>query len=248
MAYYKITKNKKGELVARIQASGKDVATGKNKIYTKRIHNENKLTDAKFRKYIEKAATEFENEIQEAYKEGTTEIRIRVPTFEELMFEWMENIKANLSYSYYKKAEETSKKFGAFLKDQKLDRLPINEIKVRDIQIFLNSFSLGTYEGTPTVKLKKDFPTTVNFRELLNENIVNDYTVQLFLISPNAVYITEQSVGTPFGRGTYSPDENLMTFELRVQKNSQDWGYGGYSIYKERQPAVISYIFQVYRG
>ena len=73
-------------------------------------------------------------------------------------------------------------------------------------------------------------------------------TVQLFLISPNAVYITEQSIGTPFGRGTYSPDENLMTFELRVQKNSQDWGYGGYSIYKERQPAVISYIFQVYRG
>ena len=89
---------------------------------------------------------------------------------------------------------------------------------------------------------------TVNFRELLNENIVNDYTVQLFLISPNAVYITEQSIGTPFGRGTYSPDENLMTFELRVQKNSQDWGYGGYSIYKERKPAVISFIFQVYRG
>lgn len=89
---------------------------------------------------------------------------------------------------------------------------------------------------------------TVNYRELLNENIIDDYTVQLFLISPNAVYITEQSVGTPFGRGTYSPDENLMTFELRVQKNSQDWGYSGYSIYKERQPAVISYIFQVYRG
>ena len=39
-----------------------------------------------------------------------------------------------------------------------------------------------------------------------------------------------------------------MTFELRVQRNSQDWGYNGYSIYKERQPAVISYIFQVYRG
>ncbi len=88
----------------------------------------------------------------------------------------------------------------------------------------------------------------VNYRELLNENILTDYTVQLFLISPNAVYITEQSVGTPFGRGTYSPDENLMTFELRVQRNSQDWGNGGYSIYKERQPAVISYIFQVYRG
>ena len=89
---------------------------------------------------------------------------------------------------------------------------------------------------------------TVNFRELINENTLSAYNVQLFLISPNAVYLSEQSVGTPFGSGVYSPDENLMTFELRVQKNSQDWGYGGYSIYKERQPAVISYIFQVYRG
>ena len=30
MAYCKVTRNRKGELVARIQASGKDVATGKN--------------------------------------------------------------------------------------------------------------------------------------------------------------------------------------------------------------------------
>ena len=89
---------------------------------------------------------------------------------------------------------------------------------------------------------------TVNFRELLNENILSAYTVQLFMISPNAVYLSEQSVGVPFGTGTYSPDENLMTFELRVQRNSKDWGYGGYSIYEERRPAVISYIFQVYRG
>ena len=89
---------------------------------------------------------------------------------------------------------------------------------------------------------------TVNFRELINENTLSAYNVQLFLISPNAVYLSEQSVGTPFGSGVYSPDENLMTFELRVQRNSQDWGYNGYSIYKERQPAVISYIFQVYRG
>lgn len=89
---------------------------------------------------------------------------------------------------------------------------------------------------------------TVNFRELINENTLSAYNVQLFLISPNAVYLSEQSVGTPFGSGVYSPDENLLTFELRVQRNSQDWGYNGYSIYKERQPAVISYIFQVYRG
>ena len=116
----------------------------------------------------------------------------------------------------------------------------------------------GSVSGQTEVDLNEAYQTligleamgtdTVNFRELINENILSAYNVQLFLISPNAVYLSEQSVGTPFGSGVYSPDENLLTFELRVQRNSQDWGYNGYSIYKERQPAVISYIFQVYRG
>ena len=116
----------------------------------------------------------------------------------------------------------------------------------------------GSVSGQTEVDLNEAYQTligleamgtdTVNFRELINENTLSAYNVQLFLISPNAVYLSEQSVGTPFGSGVFSPDENLMTFELRVQRNSQDWGYNGYSIYKERQPAVISYIFQVYRG
>ena len=116
----------------------------------------------------------------------------------------------------------------------------------------------GSVSGQTEVDLNEAYQTligleamgtdTVNFRELINENTLSAYNVQLFLISPNAVYLSEQSVGTPFGSGVYSPDENLMTFELRVQRNSQDWGYNGYSIDKERQPAVISYIFQVYRG
>lgn len=116
----------------------------------------------------------------------------------------------------------------------------------------------GSVSGQTEVDLNEAYQTligleamgtdTVNFRELINENTLSAYSVQLFLISPNAVYLSEQSVGTPFGSGVYSPDENLMTFELRVQRNSQDWGYNGYSIYKERRPAVISYIFQVYRG
>lgn len=116
----------------------------------------------------------------------------------------------------------------------------------------------GSVSGQTEVDLNEAYQTlvgleamgtdTVNFRELINENTLSAYNVQLFLISPKAVYLSEQSVGTPFGSGVYSPDENLMTFELRVQRNSQDWGYNGYSIYKERQPAVISYIFQVYRG
>lgn len=116
----------------------------------------------------------------------------------------------------------------------------------------------GSVSGQTEVDLNEAYQTligleamgtdTVNFRELINENTLSAYNVQLFLISPNAVYLSEQSVGTPFGSGVYSPDENLLTFELRVQRNSQDWGYNGYSIYKERQSAVISYIFQVYRG
>ena len=116
----------------------------------------------------------------------------------------------------------------------------------------------GSVSGQTEVDLNEAYQTligleamgtdTVNFRELINENTLSAYNVQLFLISPNAVYLSEQSVGTPFGSGVYSPDENVLTFELRVQRNSQDWGYNGYSIYKERQPAVISYIFQVYRG
>lgn len=88
---------------------------------------------------------------------------------------------------------------------------------------------------------------TLNFFDLIDDELANDYKIQLFLISPNAVYLSENSLGTPFGNGVYTPNDDLMTFELRVQKNSKDWGIGGYKIYKERQPAVISYIFQVNR-
>ncbi len=89
---------------------------------------------------------------------------------------------------------------------------------------------------------------TANYTKLIDENNLSDYKVQLFLISPNAVYISENSLGTPFGNGIYTPNENLMTFELRVQKRSMDWGNIGYSIYHESQPAVVSYIFHINRG
>ena len=58
---------------------------------------------------------------------------------------------------------------------------------------------------------------------MIDEVNMTDYTVQLFLISDNSVYLSENSLGTPFGSGIYSPDENLLTFELRVQKNARDW-------------------------
>ena len=91
-------------------------------------------------------------------------------------------------------------------------------------------------------------PNGESFLELIDENNMTDYNVQLFLISPNAVYLSENSLGTPFGSGIYTPNEDLMTFELRIQMNSKDWGNTGYSIYRESRPAVISYIFQINRG
>ena len=91
-------------------------------------------------------------------------------------------------------------------------------------------------------------PNGDSFLELIDENNMTDYKVQLFLISPNAVYLSENSLGTPFGSGIYSPNDDLLTFELRIQKSSKDWGNTGFSIYKESQPAVISYIFQFNRG
>ncbi len=54
MAYFKITSNKKGELQAKIQVSGKNVATGDNKIFVKRVYNTDGLTEAKFKKQVEK--------------------------------------------------------------------------------------------------------------------------------------------------------------------------------------------------
>jgi len=54
MPYIKITTNKKGKFVARIQVLTKDIETGKNKLAVKRIHNNENLTEAKFKKYVEK--------------------------------------------------------------------------------------------------------------------------------------------------------------------------------------------------
>lgn len=109
------------------------------------------------------------------------------------------------------------------------------ELDLNDIASYLNA-------------MKSSGINVVNFQDLIDKDELTDYKVQLFLIAPNAVYQSENSLGTPFGTGVYSPDENLMTFELRVQRNSKDWGGTGYRIYKERQPAVISYIFQVNRS
>lgn len=173
MAYFKITPNKKGELQAKIQVSGKDLSTDKNKLFVKRVYNTDNLTEAKFRKQVEKLSIEFEEEVAKAYQEETTQLRSKVLTFSELMKEWKANIKANLSISYYLRAQEVEKRFGSFLKEQHLDDKPISVITVRDVQMFLNTFTQKGYKTIPTVKVKKDFPKTVNFRELARERIIN---------------------------------------------------------------------------
>ena len=73
---------------------------------------------------------------------------------------------------------------------------------------------------------------SLDFRTLIDTDAMNDYSIELFLLSSNAVYMCENSLGTPFGNAVYSPDENLLTFELKVQQKAKDWGYNGFSIYK----------------
>ena len=89
---------------------------------------------------------------------------------------------------------------------------------------------------------------SLDFRNLIDNDAMNDYSIELFLLSSDAVYMCENSLGMPFGGAVYSPDENLRTFELKVQQKAKDWGYNGFSIYKERKPAVINYVFQIARG
>lgn len=141
MAHYDIKRNKKGELQARIQVSGKDVTTGKSKIFPKTVYNEQNLTESKFRKYVERAAIEFEDEVKTAYLEQTTALSNKVLAFAELMKEWKTNLLANQSISYYLAAQTVEKKFNTYLKERHLDNKPISAITVRDVQMFLNSFN-----------------------------------------------------------------------------------------------------------
>lgn len=171
MAYSQITKNKKGMLVAKIQASGKDPTTGEGKVYSKRVYNEDHLTEAKFRKYVDKIGAEFELEIQAAYEAGAQVIHTRIFTFSELLAEWAESVKQSLSYTYYKKILKTGELFQAFLEERRLGKAPITEIKVRDIQMFLNRFSDNGAERKDTVVLKKKLPSVVSLRELEREGI-----------------------------------------------------------------------------
>lgn len=172
MANFKIETNKKG-LVAKIQVFTKDAKTGKNKFVTKRVYNEKNLTEAKFEKYIEKISIKFEEEVQEAYRRQCDEYRNRILTFAQLGKEFVENIKKNLSISYYDRAKEVVKRFNQFLEDNGLSKEPISEIKVRDVQMFLNSFQTYQHNGSGNIRLKKDLPREYSWRLLAREKIID---------------------------------------------------------------------------
>lgn len=172
MAHINITKTKKGVLVARIQIYGKDPKTSEGKLYTKRIRNEEGLSEAKFKKKANLVALEMEQQIEKDIEDLVEHIHTRVLTFSELAEEWIATIDANLSHSYFLKATDTIKQFNDYLKKVGLNKKPINEIRVRDVQLFLNSFSKGYVRGSPIAKLIKPLPDTVNFRELSREKIL----------------------------------------------------------------------------
>lgn len=171
MAYYQISRNAQGMLVAKVQVCGKDPDTGKTKLYVKRFYNTENLTEAKFRKHMDLLSAEMERDITVVYQNAEREIRTRVLTFPELMQEWKTTIKANYSVNYYERACEVEKRFTEFLRQQHILDLPISDIRVRDIQLFLNSFALYQQNGVQ-LRLKKDFPKGISMRDLEEKKII----------------------------------------------------------------------------
>ncbi len=172
MAHISYRTTKKGVLVARIQVSGKDPDTGAFKVYPKNIQNDEGLTEAKFKKKITLIAAEFEQEIANAYNDKVAHIHTGVLTFIQLAQEWISTINAHQSHNYYLRATDVTNIFNDYLKTVGLDKSPISEIRVRDVQLFLNSFSKGYTKGKPVAKLIKPLPDKVNFRELEREHII----------------------------------------------------------------------------
>lgn len=172
MAYYKITTDKKGNLKAKIQVYGNDLDSGGKRLYTKTVYNTDGLTESKFKKHVDRMSVEFEASIEDSYRSGAASVMNGVLTFSQLSNEWIIALENNLSESYYLRAVEVKEKFEAYLKEQKLYNRPISDIKVRDVQMFLNSFMTKKPEFTGMVQLKEPLPKKVSFRELDRENII----------------------------------------------------------------------------
>lgn len=141
MASIKYNLNRKGELSAKIQVCSKDLVSGEKKFYYKRVNNEDNLTELKFKKKVERIAYLYENEVVDAFENRVETRRNKILSFEELSNEWIDNVKSNLSINYYNRAIDTQKRFNTFLKSLGMNDEPISEIRVRDLQMFFNSFT-----------------------------------------------------------------------------------------------------------
>ena len=98
--------------------------------------------------------------------------RKRILTFEEIAEEWLNYLKENLSFNYYRRAKEAVKLFNDYLIQIGLDGKSISEITVRDAQLFFNQYSSKTIKRETVVKLKKNLPENINFRELDRKGIL----------------------------------------------------------------------------
>lgn len=176
MPYFKITTDKKGNLKARIQVSGKDVETGKSKIFVRMIYNRQELSLAKFKKQVEREALDFSDEVARAYERGQNAKRYKVLSFHDLANEWVDNVKKNLSINYHRRAVDTTKKFNEYLQERGLLHCPITEITVRDIELFFRQYTLKGKDALPVVKMKKELPENVNFRALARDGIITRCT------------------------------------------------------------------------
>lgn len=170
MAYFNITTNKKGVLTAKIQAYGVDLDTMKRKVRYKRITNDDGLSRAKFTKLVEREANAFEDSLNELYQKALNGERMEILSFPKLAEEWLQRTKTTLSINYYVRSSKIVEKFNEYLKDSFLYDQPINKITVRHIQLYLDTFGRKPQRGL--VKLKKDLPEKVNFRELARQKIL----------------------------------------------------------------------------
>ena len=175
MAYIKIEKGKNGILRARIQVSGRDSTSNDYKLFSKKIYNDTDLTEAKFRKRVEKEALLFEEEVKNSFIEEREIIHNHILTFSELASEWIKTVEFGLSKNYVLRSKDVIEKFNGYLVKNGLAKQAISKITVRDIQLFLNSYLMGTYcqGGEETYMLKKAFPQEVNFRDLERKGILD---------------------------------------------------------------------------
>lgn len=105
----------------------------------------------------------------------------------------MVTIKANLSINYFHRARHTTDLFQEYLQEINLDKKPISEIKVRDVQLFLNRFMTMSIKSKEVVALKKELPKSISFRALAKEKVMARFLVNN-LIKKFLLLLTKESI------------------------------------------------------